>query len=143
MNPALEGVFVAANGIAFIGWFVLIALPRWEHGRSVVAPVVAPALLALAYVVSMAVGLPGAEGGFLSLAGVTRLLEKPVVMLGGWIHYLAFDLVVGAWEARDARELGLPHAALVPCLLLTFMLGPAGLLVYLVLRAALKKRFAA
>jgi hypothetical protein len=142
MSPALEGVFLAANGIAFIGWFVLVALPRWEQGRTVLAPVVVPGLLALMYVVMMAIGLPGSEGGFMSLAGVSKLLAKPVTLLGGWIHYLAFDLVVGAWEARDARAIGLPHGALVPCLLLTFVLGPAGLLVYVIVRGVAKKRLA-
>ena len=142
MGPALEGVFVAANGLAFIGWVVLIAAPRWEAGRRVVAPVVIPGLLAVAYVTMMAIGLPSADGGFMSLGGVSQLLSKPVVLLGGWIHYLAFDLVVGCWEARDARELGVRHAALVPCLLLTFMLGPAGLLAYFVVRGAGKRKLA-
>ena len=55
----------------------------------------------------------------------------------------AFDLVVGGWELRDARELGLPHAAVVPCMLLTFVLGPAGMLTYVIVRAAARKRLAA
>jgi hypothetical protein len=46
------------------------------------------------------------------------------------VHYLCFDLAIGAWEARDARRRGVPHLALIPCLAATFMLGPLGLLLY-------------
>jgi len=42
---------------------------------------------------------------------------------------------VGTWEARDSRERGVPHWQLIPCLLLTFMFGPAGWLLYLGVRS--------
>ena len=57
------------------------------------------------------------------------------MLLAGWIHYLAFDLLVGTWEARDSRERGIPHLLLVPCLILTFLFGPAGWLLYLGMRS--------
>jgi hypothetical protein len=66
------------------------------------------------------------------------LFATPLPAFVGWVHYLVFDLFVGAWEARDAQRHGVPHAVLVPCLALTLMLGPAGLLLYLGLRAALR-----
>jgi hypothetical protein len=75
--------------------------------------------------------LRGAEGGFSTLSGVASLFANPWLLLAGWVHYLAFDLLVGTWEARDARERGLPHLLLVPCLVLTFLLGPAGWLLYM------------
>ena len=59
----------------------------------------------------------------------------PWLLLAGWIHYLAFDLFVGSWEVRDAQERGIPHLAVVPCLLLTFMFGPAGWFLYNLVRA--------
>ena len=52
------------------------------------------------------------------------------------MHYLAFDLLIGTWEVRDAQERGIPHVFVVPCLFLTFMFGPAGWLLYLTLRSA-------
>ena len=57
------------------------------------------------------------------------LFTSPHAVLAGWIHYLAFDLFVGAWEVRDARRHGLSHWMVVPCLALTLMLGPFGLLI--------------
>ena len=66
--------------------------------------------------------------------------RNPWLLLAGWLHYLAFDLLIGTWEVRDARERGIPHVVVVPCLVLTFMLGPAGWLLYLALRFAVAAR---
>ena len=71
-----------------------------------------------------------AEGGFSSLAGVAALFREPWLLLAGWVHYLAFDMLVGNWEVRDARSRGIPHLLVVPCLVLTFLFGPAGWLLY-------------
>ena len=68
-----------------------------------------------------------------ALSGLAHAFSTPRVMLVGWVHYLAFDLWV-AWEAEEAGCRGMPHAALVPCLVLTFLAGPVGLLLFLVLR---------
>jgi hypothetical protein len=64
---------------------------------------------------------------------------SPVAATAGWIHYLVFDLFIGAWQSRDAQRRGLPHWAVIPCLIVTLLAGPVGLLLYLALRAALRK----
>jgi hypothetical protein len=97
---------------------------------------VVPTLLALVYVAALATGWPGSEGGFSSLPDVALLFQNKWLLLAGWVHYLAFDLLIGAWEVRDARERGVPHLLVLPCLALTFMFGPAGWLLYLLARNA-------
>ena len=62
------------------------------------------------------------------------MFQDPWALLAGWVHYLCFDLAVGAWALRDAQRRGLPHLLLVPALVLTFLLGPVGLLLYAGLR---------
>ena len=84
----------------------------------------------------------GAEGGgFGSLEAVSILFQSEWSLLTGWIHYLAFDLFIGAWEVRDSQRVGIPHLLVIPCLLMTFLLGPAGLAVYLLMRGVWKKRW--
>jgi hypothetical protein len=119
-------------------WLLLVFLPRWRWTQRLVHAAVVPVALATAYVVLLLhAELPeGAGGG--SLDEVLRLFSSPQVALVCWIHYLAFDLFVGAWIARDAARRGISHLAVVPCLVLTLMVGPAGLLLYLVLRLALR-----
>jgi hypothetical protein len=132
MTP--EQLFSILNLIAMVGWLPLIFLPRQRWATAVV-PIVMPALLAGVYAVLIALSLPGSEGGFSSLAGVRALFANPWALLAGWVHYLAFDLFIGGWELRDSQQRGVPHLLMVPVLVLTFLLGPAGLLLYLAIRA--------
>lgn len=132
MTP--EALFQAANLVALAAWIVLAVLPRVRWATDVIAALVVPALLGSLYVVLIVSNWSGSEGGFSSLPEVAVLFEDPWLLLAGWVHYLAFDLLVGGWEVRDARARGVPHWALVPCLALTFLFGPAGWLVYLAVR---------
>jgi hypothetical protein len=77
------------------------------------------------------------RGGFGSLKGVISLFKSPRVILAGWVHFLAFDLMVALWIRSDAAPLAISHWWLVPIYLLTLMFGPAGLLVYLVVRTTI------
>ncbi len=64
----------------------------------------------------------------------------PGMLVAGWLHYLAFDLFVGGWIAREGERAGLPHLLLLPCFVLTFLFGPAGLLAFALLRAGFGRR---
>jgi len=131
MTP--DQLFSILNLIAIAAWLPMVCLPRVRWTATVV-PVAVPLLLAIVYVVIVALTLPQSDGGFSSLGGVQSLFANPWALLAGWTHYLAFDLFIGGWELRDARRRGVPHLFVVPALVLTFLLGPAGLLVYLATR---------
>ena len=134
MSP--EQVFSVSNAVALIGWLLLAILPGRRWVTHVVAGSVVPGVIALVYVAIIATTFFGADGGFSTLEDVARLFTNRWLLLAGWVHYLAFDLLIGTWEARDARERGVPHLLLVPCLFLTFMFGPAGWLGYMAVRAS-------
>jgi hypothetical protein len=93
-----------------------------------------PLGLSVLYVAMLAAHWRG-QGGFGTAAEVRALFDVPGVLVAGWVHYLAFDLFVGAWIAERGAALGLPHWQLLPVLLLTFLFGPAGLLAFVMLRA--------
>jgi hypothetical protein len=145
---ALAPWFAAANLIVLPGWALLILVPRWAPGPKLIAPVIVPALMALGYLALLALGNFGIffgnsgppGGGFSTLEALMILFTSPMAVLGGWLHYLAFDIVVGSWQVRDAQAQGIPHLLVVPCLLLTYLLGPVGYLLYLLLRAALRRQ---
>jgi hypothetical protein len=128
-----EQLFSILNLVTMVAWLPMVVLPRARWATTVV-PVAMPALLAVVYVALVVVSLPGSEGGFSSLAGVRSLFENPWGLLAGWTHYLAFDLFIGGWELRDSQRRGIPHLFVVPALVLTFLLGPGGLPLYLALR---------
>jgi len=117
------------------GWLLLIFFPKHKIAR-LTSGIIMPVALSIFYLILIASNIQGAEGGFGSLADVNTLFQKQELLLAGWIHYLAFDLFVGAWETRDAQRNQIPHLVVLPCLVMTFMLGPIGLLFYLAIRTA-------
>jgi hypothetical protein len=127
-------VFSIVNPIALLSWLLLIVLPRRRWVIDVVAGFAVPVLFAIVYTAIILTNFFGSAGGFSSLPDVALLFSNPWLLLAGWTHYLAFDLLVGTWEVRDAGERGVSHLLLVPCLVLTFLFGPAGWLLYQVLR---------
>ncbi|MBL8534012.1 MAG: DUF4281 domain-containing protein [Betaproteobacteria bacterium] len=122
-----------SGSLALAGWIALAAVPlRFRIARPV-ALAVALVLTAL-YIALILSYWSSGTGDFQSLAGVARLFEHPGLLLAGWIHYLAFDLLVGMWEREEARRIGLTHWVLVPCLVLTFLFGPLGWAAFLACR---------
>jgi hypothetical protein len=132
MTP--EQLFTLLNAIALVGWLLIAIFPRRPLVVETIAGTAIPAFFAVAYIAILASTLGGSDGSFSSLQGVAALFANPWLLLAGWTHYLAFDLLVGVWEVRDSSSRGIPHVMVLPCLLLTFLVGPTGWLLYLVLR---------
>ena len=136
-----ESIFSMASMITMPGWLLIAILPRWKYSATLVSGLIIPALLGLLYGWLILTNMGSSEGSYDSLAGVRALFSNDLLLLAGWIHYLAFDLFIGAWEVRDAQRHGIHHLAVIPCLFLTLMLGPVGLLVYLVMRMVWKRQY--
>ena len=142
-------VFNAVNLLAMAGWVVLIILPRWPALLSAVL-YLGVGLLCLIYaggLIGLLTGLLGPGGGsaaggadFTSIAGVRAIFGTDAGVTIGWTHYLAFDLFVGLWIARDADAKNISRLLQAPVLLATFIAGPLGLLVWLALREPVARR---
>ena len=138
--PPFELIFAIANPVAMLGWLGLALFPGRKLVVDGISGVAIPALLALAYAGLVAAFFAGTDGGFSSIEAVRTLFQSDALLVAGWLHYLAFDLFVGAWEVRTARAAGIPHLLVIPCLVLTFLFGPLGFLAFLILRAAYARR---
>ena len=130
-NPA--HLFQIANPLALVGWIWLVVwlfLPKRIQTRSRYIGLLLPIILSLLYAASALVHIPSATGGFDTLAGVQSLFGHAGATLAGWVHYLAFDLLVGWVITQHLVTSKMNRLLAVPCLLLTFMLGPVGVLLY-------------
>jgi Domain of unknown function (DUF4281) len=140
------GLFSMVNVMALIAWAGLIALPRWPALLSGIL-YLGVGLLCLIYAVCL-IGLlsgliPNPDGGgadFTTIAGVRSIFASDAGVTVGWTHYLAFDLFVGLWIARDADAKGVSRFIQAPILIATFMAGPLGLLIWLALREPAARR---
>lgn len=135
----LNRSFQLASALATAAWLAIFIFPSWvlANLELMALPV---SLLCLTYVFTLFLGgrfdKPGQKprGHFFSMGGVLKLFEHPRAVLVGWVHFLAFDLVIGLGILLDASSQGFEHLWILPSLFLTLMLGPAGLLSYLGLR---------
>jgi len=142
-----DTVFSGANLFAAIAWAILILLPRrdWSMRALLLGAV---GLLSLLYAVLIIGFLSGGiiagpgngePGNFSTIAGVQALFSSDGGLVLGWVHYLAFDLFVGLWIAREADERGVSRFIQAPILLATFLAGPLGLTIWLILRETFAK----
>ncbi len=137
---ALSLGFKVATALSLAGWAALLGFPFWPRYASGIVFTLAVGLLCALYAYLLFLGKrhdqEGARvhGHFFSLGGVVRLFQSPRIVLVGWVHFLAFDLMVGLYIVTDAARHGINHWLLIPALLLTLMFGPAGLLLYLAMR---------
>lgn len=134
MSP--DGLFQIANPIALAGWLALVLSPVAPRVLGMLGGVLIPLLLSGGYTAIVLAHWASGQGGFDSLSAVEQLFESRWLLLAGWVHYLAFDLLLGAWQVRTARREGIAHLALLPCLLATFLFGPAGYLLFQFLRVS-------
>lgn len=141
-----NAVFGTVNMLALIAWTALILLPRWPALLSAIL-YLGVGLLCLIYAAGL-IGLlsgliPNPQGGgadFTSIAGVRAIFGSDAGVTIGWTHYLAFDLFVGLWIARDGDAKSISRFVQAPVLLATFMAGPLGLLFWLGLREPMARR---
>lgn len=127
----MDTVFTAGNMLAMLGWLLLLLSPWMPVWSNRIAGYGLPVVLGIMYLAMVLVYFAGLEGGFTTLKDVVTLFSQPEAVVSGWLHYLAFDLFIGAWEVRQARRVGIRFVWVVPCLLLTWLFGPVGLLLFL------------
>lgn len=134
MTPEL--LFKFANLFAVAGWIGLIAgiatSRPWLRDR--LAGLYWPMMIAVGYALGIMAGWSDGEGGFESLSAVRQLFSNDWLLLAGWMHYLAFDLLVGAWLAAETERAGLSRLVLIPVLPLAFLFGPLGFLLFHLIR---------
>ena len=138
--------FSASGAVAVVSWLALstslFLSPPWRSAIWTGTSIAVPGLIGVAYAILIGRGLrSGTGGGFGSIEAVRRLFGDDAALAAGWLHYIAFDLFVGTWIAAEGLDAGASRLLVLPCLLLTFLFGPLGLLVFLMLRLVLTGRF--
>ena len=127
MTP--EDYFSLAGAAAMTGWAILILGPRRFSWLNAFPIWLIPGAISALYAVLTLTWISSASGGFDSLASVASLFQNDWALLAGWVHYLAFDLFVGAYIAARMDMCRIGRLIQAPILILIFMLGPLGFLI--------------
>ena len=141
-----QAFFQATNTLALVAWILLLLAPGRRVVSGLLCATVVPGLLAFCYAAVIGWklrvdGFPGAD--VMTLAGLRTVFGDDWVLAAAWTHYLVFDMVVGAWIARDSVRLGIPWWLRSVALVLTFLAGPTGFLIHVVVRVWLRRTAAA
>lgn len=140
-----ENIYLIANWGVIPFWLLLIILPNHGVTNFFVQSIIAPLLLASAYVfVAYNIFL---EGNILDSFELYRGLEDLYSMFSSeafllvfWLHFLSISLFLGAWISRDSQRYMVPRFFVIISLILTYFTGPAGLLIYWFIRIFFAKK---
>ena len=132
-------VFELSNLLVLPFWVLMVLAPTWSLTRRVTASPWIAAPPAILYLVTL---LPVAT---LVLPEVVQPVQARVMSLLGtptgttlaWTHFVAFDLFVGRWIYCDGRSRSYSAWWVSPILVLTLLIGPVGLLIYLAARSVI------
>ena len=132
MSP--DVIFNLANMFVLIGWILLFFAPNWKMTQNIVLNGVV-LILSVVYLSIFITILPEFSlESFSSLENVKALFQDDMAVALGWVHYLAFDLFVGAYIVRKGKEFGMARWQYTICLPFTFMLGPVGYLLFTIIK---------
>lgn len=132
----MEFLFNLSNFLVLPFWLLIIIFPHWQLTKRLMQgfwSVIIPALLYAGMVIPQLPGVISALSNP-SLATIAELMATPQGATVAWAHFLAFDLFVGRWVYLDSREHNVIARLVSPMLFLVFMVGPLGLLAYLLVR---------
>lgn len=120
-------------------WALMIFLPKWKVTRFLIDYKVIPLILSIIYAIYIGISLySGGMMDFGSLQSVMALFTVENAVLAGWVHYLAFDLLVGMWMLDKNKTIGIHQILMAPCLFFTFMFGPVGFLLFMFIKSIKK-----
>ena len=134
-----ENIYLIANWGVIPFWLLLIIIPNHSLTNFFAQSVIAPLLLAVAYVyLSYTIYIDGNifDGFELynGLDGLYSMFANEALLLIFWLHFLAISLFAGSWIVRDSKRYLIPKIITIPSLILTYFTGPIGLVIYWFIR---------
>lgn len=129
-----SAIFNFGNTFVLVGWLLLVFIPYWKYTQAIImSGIIIILSIIYSFMILKDIGNFNPDS-FGSLINVKALFQNDSAVAAGWLHYLAFDLFVGAYIMRKAKELGISRIFATICLPFTFMFGPMGYLLFFVIK---------
>jgi hypothetical protein len=137
-----SSIFSFGNTFVLFGWILLIFVPKWKFTQIIILNGIVVLFAVLyTYVFSKDIGNFD-PNSFSTLENVKVLFQNDNAVAAGWLHYLAFDLFVGAYVVKESQKLGISRWIYTLILPFTFMFGPVGYLLFFITKTAKTKSIA-
>ena len=127
-------------------WFILIVFPQSHLSRIFVTSIFPFFILSGVYIFilykSYLIGYDF-DGNFtlyLGLSELSRLFEDHLYIMVFWTHFIAINLFIGGWIVKDSQKFSINKVLMALPLIVTYLIGPIGLLFYWIIRIFYAKR---
>ena len=127
-------------------WFILIVFPQSHLSRIFVTSIFPFFILSGVYIFilykSYLIGYDFDENFslYLGLNELSRLFEDHLYIMVFWTHFIAINLFIGGWIVKDSQKFSINKVLMAVPLIVTYLIGPIGLLLYWIIRIFYAKR---
>ena len=127
-------------------WFLIIFFPQSQLCRYLATSVFPIFLLSVAYSFVLykshlnSYDFLGSFNLYLGIDYVANLFEDKSYLLLFWIHFVSVNLFIGGWILKDSQKFLINKFLLALPLIITYLIGPIGLVIYWILRIFYAKR---
>ena len=127
-------------------WFILIVFPQSHLSRIFVTSIFPFFILSGVYIFilykSYLIGydFDGNFSLYLGLSELSRLFEDHLYIMIFWTHFIAINLFIGGWIVKDSQKFSINKVLMAVPLIVTYLIGPLGLLLYWIIRIFYAKR---
>ena len=127
-------------------WFILIVFPQSHLSRIFVTSIFPFFILSVVYIFilykSYLIGydFDGNFSLYLGLKELSRLFEDHLYIMIFWTHFIAINLFIGGWIVKDSQKFSINKVLMAVPLIVTYLIGPIGLFLYLIIIIFYAKR---
>ena len=143
---SIETLYMWINLGVLPVWFILIVFPQSHLSRIFVTSIFPFFILSGVYIFilykSYLIGYDF-DGNFtlyLGLSELSRLFEDHLYIMIFWTHFIAINLFIGGWIVKDSQKFSINKVLMAVPLIVTYLIGPIGLLLYWIIRIFYAKR---
>ena len=141
-----ENIYLCTNFAILPFWLMLIIIPNSKFTQFFVNSIILPLILSTAYIYIIYQAILMDEPIFdvfklyVSLDNLYILFATESFLLVFWLHFLALNLFLGSWISRDGIKYNIPRNLIFAPLILVYLTGPLGLVLYWIIRVFYAKR---
>ena len=136
----VETLFYWVNLGVLPFWLVLIFFPYSNLSRYFVTSIFPVLLLSGAYIFVLyksylnSYDFMNNFSLYLSVDHLLNLFSNKLYLMIFWIHFISINLFTGGWIVKDSQKLNINKILIIIPLVITYLIGPMGLLLYWLIR---------
>ncbi len=142
----IEMIYLWSNLGILPLWFALIFFPQSQLSKVFVTSIFPIFILSLTYAYLLYMSFIGGYDFlqnfklYLGLNNVSNLFENQYFLILFWVHFLSINLFCGGWIVKDSQLFNMNKILVSIPLIITYLIGPIGLVFYWVIRIFYAKR---